>query len=181
MKYTQYNETMRSNENRLKPQDILLALKLVSKNLEHTRMLDIALELGMSQSEISHGLERLKRSRLLGHKRDVQRHAFLEFLIFGLQYVYPAKMGHETRGIATAHSAKPLSAQIKSDQKYVWPDSDGDTRGQSISPLYESAPFAAKKDSKLYELLALVDSVRIGKAREQELARKELKKRVLDL
>jgi len=45
-------------------------------------------------------------------------------------------------------------------------------------PLYPSVPEAANKDEKLYELLALADALRVGRAREKELAIVELKKRL---
>ena len=45
-------------------------------------------------------------------------------------------------------------------------------------PLYPSVPEAALKDEKLHELLALVDALRVGRAREKELAIRELKKRL---
>ncbi len=169
---------MRPSDNRLKPQDVLLALKLAVLGKYPGRMVDIAGELGISQSEVSHGMERLMRSGLLDQERSLMRHALLEFLLFGLKYVYPAQLGQVMRGTATAHSAKPLASQIKSDQKFVWADGEGSMRGQSVSPLYESVPLAARKDPVLHELLALVDAIRIGRAREQEIARKELKKRL---
>ena len=53
-------------------------------------------------------------------------------------------------------------------------------RGASFSPLYKLAPGAAERDSKLYELLALVDGIRGGRAREREIAIKELKQRLGD-
>ena len=57
----------------------------------------------------------------------------------------------------------------------VWPDPEGDVRGLSFSPLYKSAPNAAKKDHDLYEYLALVDAIRGGRVREKKLAIKVLK------
>lgn len=51
-------------------------------------------------------------------------------------------------------------------------------RGESFSPLYKSVPVAAKNDPKLYELLVLVDALRGGRARERDVARKELKQRL---
>jgi hypothetical protein len=48
---------------------------------------------------------------------------------------------------------------------------------QHVLFLWELTPL--KKDVKLYELLALVDAVRIGRAREKEIAIKELKSRIL--
>jgi len=44
--------------------------------------------------------------------------------------------------------------------------------------LYKTVPKAALKDAKLYELLAIVDAIRDGKAREREIAVKELKARL---
>jgi hypothetical protein len=60
----------------------------------------------------------------------------------------------------------------------VWPSIDGNTRGSAPKPLYETVPQAAADDPKLYELLALIDAVRIGRVRERSLAAKELKLRI---
>ena len=78
----------------------------------------------------------------------------------------------------TAHSARPLSEIITSSEIYVWPDEEGIARGQSIEPLYSSVPKAIKGDVRLYELLALVDAIRVGKARERNIAVEELTKRM---
>ena len=80
----------------------------------------------------------------------------------------------------TAHGAQPLAAQIQaSDEDLpVWPYLEGTVRGQSFSPLYRSVPAAALKDPPLYELLALTDAVRGGRARERELAAKMLSERL---
>jgi len=48
----------------------------------------------------------------------------------------------------------------------------------AIEPLYNSVPAAAKSDSLLYEYLALVDALRIGRARERRFAEEELKHRL---
>ena len=58
---------------------------------------------------------------------------------------------------------------------------NGTVKGETIDPLYDKAPDAAIADSKLYEMLALIDSLRVGKVREQEIAKEELKKRILGL
>ncbi len=52
------------------------------------------------------------------------------------------------------------------------------TKGFAVEPLYTSVPMAAKADPALYELLALVDTLRVGRARERNLAEEELKKRL---
>ena len=71
------------------------------------------------------------------------------------------------RGIPTTHSALPLNNEIQSNEKYVWAYAKGNTRGQSIEPLYPSVPEAVLKDEKLYELLAITDAIRVGRTREK--------------
>jgi hypothetical protein len=44
--------------------------------------------------------------------------------------------------------------------------------------LYQSVPQAVANDQKLYELLALVDAIRDGRARERNLAISELTRRL---
>ena len=61
----------------------------------------------------------------------------------------------------------------------VWPDEEGTLRGQALYPLYPSAPLAARRDPRLYELLVLVDAIRMGNMREQQLAEDLLKERLL--
>jgi hypothetical protein len=56
------------------------------------------------------------------------------------------------------------------DPPLVWPHPEGEVRGESLEPLYPSAVDAARRDSKLYEALALVDALRVGRARERTLA-----------
>lgn len=43
-----------------------------------------------------------------------------------------------------------------------------------MQPLYKTVPMAVKMDPYLYEYLALVDAIRLGNAREVEVAINEL-------
>jgi hypothetical protein len=64
------------------------------------------------------------------------------------------------------------------DPPPVWPDPEGNVRGQAFSPLYKSVPKAARQDRQLYELLVLADAIRGGLQREREIAITELAKRL---
>ena len=88
--------------------------------------------------------------------------------------------GGLTRGMPTAHAAPPLRDQLAASDAPapVWPDPEGTVRGEEFAPLYRSVPQAARADERLYELLALVDALRGGRARERELAVKELRTRL---
>lgn len=168
------------NHSGIRPHDVLILLKIVAKGKEPWLMKHLSMELGISASEVSESLNRSMLAGLLSaDKRKPMRLALLEFLKYGLKYVYPQKPGALVRGMPTAHSAKPLSDHIQSEEYYVWPWGDGKVRGQSIQPLHPSAPDACMKDEKLYELLALTDALRVGKVREQNMAMEELEKRIL--
>ena len=170
---------MKAQNQQLKPQDVLLLLKIVSDNALSWSQKPVAEALGLSQSEVSEAVGRSQYAGLLApNGKAVMKMALLEFLQYGLRYVFPIKPGAVVRGVPTSHSAKPLSDEIQSSEAYVWPYGKGTVRGHSILPLYPSVPEAALKDEKLHELLALADALRVGRAREKELAVKELKKRL---
>ena len=48
----------------------------------------------------------------------------------------------------------------------------GSVKGPTLSPLYRTAPQAAMADPALHRLLALLDALRTGRARERSLAAK---------
>lgn len=171
----------------LKPQDVLIVLKLVALGDRKLSQYLLGRELGMSASEINNGIERAKLAGLLSQKGIPNKIRILEFLKQGLPSIYPAKEGALTRGMATSYAAPPLNQVIVSTEEDVgpvWPHPMGDRRGFELQPLYRSAPDAAMKDTELYELLTLVDALRTGRARERKLAadflESKLKRLVMD-
>ena len=91
----------------------------------------------------------------------------------------PAIRGGVTRGMLTSYAVPALDREISSgpDLPAVWPFAMGKHRGVSLEPLYKTVPLAARSDPYLYELLALLDSLRDGRARERSLAEREIVKR----
>jgi hypothetical protein len=170
---------MQNKQQIMSPHDIVILLKIASYGDEQWFQKPLAEDLVISQSEVSKSLNRSRYAGLIDPKgKKVMKLALLEFLQFGLRYVFPQKPGAVVRGIPTSHSATPLKNKIESTEHYVWPYAKGTVRGHSIIPLYPSVPEAALKDAKLYELLALVDALRVGRAREKELAIVEIKTRL---
>jgi hypothetical protein len=104
----------------------------------------------------------------------------LEFLNHGIRYAFPAEIGPTTRGVPTSYAALPLSKTIADAGELppVCPYADGKVRGYSFAPLHKNVPNAALADERLYELLALVDALRNGRARERKLASQELTRRL---
>jgi DNA-binding Lrp family transcriptional regulator len=163
----------------MRPHDIAILLKIASKGKESWYMKDLARELNISSSEISESIHRSVIAGLIStDKKTINKLALLDFLKFGLRYVYPQRPGSLVRGIGTSISASPLNNEIMSNEQFVWAYAKGNIRGQAIEPLHPKTPEACLRDEKYYELMALIDAIRIGKVREQKIAFNMLKERI---
>lgn len=166
----------------IKPQDVLVLLKLVALGDEPWTYASLAAGLGMSASQVHSAIQRVIRSELAYEAEDQVRvhiRNLEEFLVHGMRYFFVPERGAKSRGMVTLTSAPPMSAIfLDSDEPIVWPDPSGDVRGESLMPIYKTAPEAARNDSELYELLVIADALRAGRTREKQAATKELKKRL---
>jgi DNA-binding Lrp family transcriptional regulator len=167
----------------LKPQDVLVVLKLCTYPGVRPPISIIANDLSLSPSEVHGAIARLRKSNLLHGPSLKDRpniSALEEFLVHGLKYAFPAEHSEVTRGIPTSYAAEPLKSEVSTsnDLPPVWPWHEGNTRGVGFEPLYKSVPQAALRDSKLYQLLALVDAIRDGRARERKIAERDLTQRL---
>jgi len=164
----------------LKPQDVVIILKLILEGGKKGRFSDLAQALNMSASEIHSGIKRLAAARLVDTNEIPVKQAVEEFLVHGVKYAFPAVRGGITRGMPTGFAAPPLNKQISQNGEMspVWPSPKGTERGYSLEPLYPSVPETAAKDKNLYELLALVDAIRDGSARERQLAENEIRLKI---
>ena len=204
----------------LKPQDFVVALKLVAWGDQRWTYARLAQELGLSASEahgaVKRGLQaglllpnraalapsaqgpteaglsvqeptgiyrvtrkRVRRAAQAQNDADAATdnpvrphpHNLAEFALHGAKYAFPGVRLPLAVGVPTSHSA-PAFAGIfaPGSTDFVWPHPNGPVRGVGVEPLHPSVPFAAMQDAKLYELLALFDALRVGKARERGMA-----------
>jgi hypothetical protein len=167
----------------LKPQDVYVALKIVAGQSGRSPYSQLAGELGMSASEVHASVQRAQRCHLL-HGPELKNRpnfsALEEFLVHGLQYVFPPERGGLTRGVATSYAAGPLRGILAqgNDPIPVWPYEEGKQRGIAFEPLYRTAPIAALRDPSFYEYLVLADALRDGRIRERKIAENELHRRL---
>ena len=206
----------------LKPQDFLVALKLVAWGDQRWTYARLAQELGISVSEahacIKRGLQaglllpnresppqpvesgnraelgvqesvaiyrvtrkRVRRSALPDGEAVADNavrphsHNLAEFALHGAKYAFPAVKLPLVVGVPTSHSAPAFAGVFApGSTDFVWPHPNGSVRGVGVEPLHPSVPFAAMQDAKLYEMLALFDALRVGKARERGMALERL-------
>lgn len=164
----------------MRPQDIVILLKLISCHDKPWQYRDLSAQLYIPISEISNSLKRSAKAGLYhADSRSVHRLALMEFIQFGLKYVFPTSPGTMVSGIATAHSHPFYKNLIKAEMQYVWPYDGGNVRGLMIEPLHPNVPEAVMQDELLYTLLASVDILRVGRVREANMALAELRKALL--
>lgn len=187
----------------MKSQDIVILLKLASLQEQETQSFaenserssgredpysvrGLEASLGISKTEVNASIKRSIASGLAIKDREFRqakpnRRNLHNFIVHGLKFVFPAKPGAMTRGIPTAFSAPMLQNLLMSagEDIYVWPYAQGKEKGQSIEPLFKSVPKAVQNDERLYEYLALVDAIRLGRQREAGLAADRLEERLM--
>lgn len=165
----------------LGPLDVLVLLKVIAKGDEEWTQPQLASELFLSQSMVSRALKTAESLNLYKSSRKrVSGRQLEDALVHGARYFLAPKRGGEVRGMPTAWAAPPLISEIATHEPLppVWPDPLGDTRGLLLEPLHPNVPKAARLDSRLYEMLALLDVLRVGGARECGLAQKSLHERL---
>jgi DNA-binding transcriptional ArsR family regulator len=137
----------------------------------------LAADTGISKSQISLSLKRMydvglaKNDRRLGIPKTNSK-ALLEFIAYGIRYVFPAKEGELTRGIATSIAAPVLQGKLMTSGELspVWPYAKGKTKGLTVEPLHPNIFQSVREDGRMYAFLALTDAVRLGKPRERNVA-----------
>jgi len=168
----------------LKPQDVCVLLKIVALGRVPWSYSQLAYELRMSASEVHAGVKRAMEASLMRLDEGwgfPDPAALEEFLVHGLRYVFAPVRGGLVQGVPTAHAAPPLNRFLilqSQEPPPVWPDASGEVRGLEFAPLYKSVPQAARRDPRLYELLALVDAIRGGDMQQRIVAVRELRERL---
>lgn len=166
----------------MKPQDILVILDLCQVGRDASTYAERGKRLGMSASEVHAAVRRLEKARLLDSETgEVRRKPLIDFLEHGVPYAFAESLGEVTRGVPTAWAAPVLANEFVQDKRLppVWPDPDGKTQGVSVRPLFRSVPKVSQSDSSLYDLLALIDALRIGRARDRKIAGEVMKERLM--
>ena len=160
----------------LKPQDLLVLLKAAAHPGRRWTYAALATALSMSVSEVHASVKRSTTSGLAvmrgrGDWVPVAP-ALGEFAVHGVRYVWPGVTGSVKRGVPTSFGVEPLASRlaVAAGEAPVWPHPEGTAKGPALGPLYRTAPDAALVDPALHRLLALLDALRMGRARERALA-----------
>ena len=155
-------------------------LNYKNSRLESVTLVNLEKATGISKSQVSLSMQRCQALKLVvldlnTDKVFVNKKGFKEISEV-LKYFFPPERGNNVKGIPTSYSSPFLYQSIKTIKgiPLVWPDPMGFVFGESIQPIYKTVPYAVKFDPLLYEIMCLLDSIRLDIPREKSLASNRL-------
>lgn len=158
-----------SAERMLRPQDVLVACKLLVLGRDSWSYSRLGGSLSLAPSEVHAAVRRCQVSGLLSAgKLTVDKRRLLDACTVGVPTIYYAVRGAVAMGIPTATHAACLEGLFPEREAgaicKVWPCEGGPdgVAGESLLPLYPTVPRAVRHDERLHEILALVDVVRVS-------------------
>ena len=104
------------------------------------------------------------------------QHELMELFVYSVKYLFPAEVNIATRGMAAAYNAPHFKKIILSEEAYVWPYINGNTKGQALTPIYKTLPNALDRtpDESFYAIISALDLIRLGGKRENKIAKEIL-------
>lgn len=160
----------------LKPQDLLVAVKIALTPQDAFTYGRLAAAVGLVPSRVHASVKFLTLARLVtGSSRDglfANNARLVELIVHGVPFIFPALIGGASRGMATGISQLDAGSNlsISAESDYVWPDAAGVDRGNAISPIHSSVVTASRNDPAVHKMFSAIDALRIGAAREREMA-----------
>lgn len=166
----------------MQPGDLLPLLALLRHDRDTSwTVRSLASELHLPPAAVQRSLARLGETPAYHPtRRRVSRSAAMDLLEHALPFLAPTRLGGPTRGVRTAWAAPVLASRFAptDDPPPVWPAPTGDSRGPAVEPLHPAAVAVATDDPWMYDMLAVLDGIRLGDARVRGIARELLHERL---
>lgn len=135
--------------------------------------------LGISAANVHRSVQRCLEANLLSKDTArVNRRRFIEFLIHSVGILYPVNARGITQGLGTTLANGMFSSSyaiVSGANNYVWAYPEGSATGTSIEPIHPSAVVLSSKNGNAHKFFAALDSIRLEKPREKQLAAEYLR------
>jgi hypothetical protein len=159
----------------LKPQDVFVASLLAIAGKTSATHEWLAKTLHLSSSTVFESLKRCRHAKLVTgteHGVKIVPQRLYDFLVHAVPVLYYPRRVAPVRGIATAVFSPLFRDRFtkSGDLVMVWPYSKGKELGEGLLPIYPSIPIACSQNPALYELMAAIEVLRVGKVREKAAA-----------
>jgi hypothetical protein len=153
----------------------------------HAAQSVLATCLRMSGSTVWKSLRRLRQLNFFesaAADSSIDKYKLFNLLVHGVPLFFTAQTTSQVRGIPTGIFSPLFRERFTSfgDPVLVWPYGRGKELrsevGDGLIPIYPSIPSACALDPTLYEVMAAVEILRMGRRREQEAAENYLREKL---
>lgn len=126
----------------------------------------------MSKGGVHLALARLRAVGLVDGEGAAPAKKIVPFVLHGIRYLFPVTFGRRVRGVPTGPSTPDIADEFAPEpgRDFVWADTSGNHRGTSILPLDPRVPKIASDWPRSHQLFGAIDLLRIGSARDVEIA-----------
>ena len=141
----------------------------------------LADRLRMSSSTVWKSLKRLRQANFFANDDQdakIDPRKLFGLLVYGVPMFFVARKTAVVRGIPTGVHSPLWKERFGVGITTVWPYGRGKEVGEGLLPIYPSVPSACALDAALYEVMATVEILRVGKARERRVAENYLKEKL---
>lgn len=158
--------------------DVLVLLKIAAHRNHRWELSELAIELDASIVDIQPSLQRLVSLKLInGDTLITEIQPFKDFIVSEVHSLFPVVPGPIVQGTSTGAKSGPVFTEgLPRISIYTWPNPNGLERGFEVTPLSPQCSFAALNDSRLRDLLAITETMRIQGKLASKWAEKELDK-----
>jgi hypothetical protein len=163
----------------LLPEDIAVVLALAEQD-RHWSLVLPHLRALISTEKLDEALRRLAAARLCHPRLEIVVLPALARALQGVPFLFPAQLGALSRGVPTAWCEPSVQAELRlflgsTEQRVVWSDADGEGEGRALEPLAPWVPSLAREDPGFSRRMALLEILRVGRARERTWATARLR------
>jgi hypothetical protein len=161
----------------MKPQDILIALKILANPDTPFRQMDLALSLHLSISEISRALNRLASQHLyIKANKTIAVPQFLYFIEHAAPFIFRLNRTGPTSGNPLFQSQWVQQNRYNPPIQWGWEGHHGTQNLHGYSPFHKSVPKACAKDSAFRRMVLLFEHSLITEGDERNRALVQLRK-----
>lgn len=158
----------------LGPTHLYVLAGVLAEDGERSTLRALAGALHVDHTLVHRALKRAEAAGLYAtDTKMVNRANFEELMTHAARFIAPARLGELTRGVPAAWAAEPILTIIRQPPQEpppVWPDANGNVRGQALQPLHRAAVQASRESPSLARLLSIFDSLRAGDVRVRKVA-----------
>jgi|GEM_PF-2387873 len=159
----------------MKPQDVLLALKIVANTPLSLRQIDLAHSLHISQSEINRSLARLAECTIyIKETKTIDILKLMEFIEHAAPFVLHINRTGPTGGKPLFQSKRYKHNRFQIPVQWGWTNQKGKKGLHGYAPFHPSVPISCQSDPALHRLVVLFERTLISDAPERDLVLIEL-------